>query len=188
MRADAAENREKILHAAVSLFAEHGLKVSKRKIAEEAGVGIGTIYRHFPTDADLIEGILDQGSTRLSAIIDSYNRQWNDQASATQAWENCLIEIAHLRIGALLSRPAPNLPADILSRINVEEKIKHISKKYEELLAHGKRWGLMRDDITAFEFHLALSSVSRPWPDRALKLVPEIEEVLTKVIIRGMRP
>lgn len=188
MRADAAENREKILHAAISLFAEHGLKVSKRKIAEEAGVGVGTIYRHFPTDADLIHGILDNGSARLTAIIDSYNGQWDDQASATQAWENCLLEIAHLRIGALLGRIGPTLPPDMLKSVNTEAKIQHITEKYEDLLARGRKWGLMRDDITAFEFHLALSSVSRPWPARALELVPGIEEVLTKVIIRGMRP
>jgi AcrR family transcriptional regulator len=55
MRADARENRAKLLAAAVELFAATGTEVSLDAIARRAGVGIGTLYRHFPTRDALVE-------------------------------------------------------------------------------------------------------------------------------------
>lgn len=57
MRADARENREKLLHAASERFASGGPDVSLEAIARTAGVGIGTLYRHFPTREALIEAV-----------------------------------------------------------------------------------------------------------------------------------
>jgi AcrR family transcriptional regulator len=54
LRADAARNRGRILKAAQKAFAEHGLDVPLEDVAERAGVGIGTVYRRFPTRDDLI--------------------------------------------------------------------------------------------------------------------------------------
>ena len=55
IRADARRNREKLLAAAVEAFAEHGTNASLEDVARRAGVGIGTLYRHFPTRAALVE-------------------------------------------------------------------------------------------------------------------------------------
>ena len=49
LRKDAARNRETLLAAAVGLFAERGTEGSLEEVAKRAGVGIGTLYRHFPT-------------------------------------------------------------------------------------------------------------------------------------------
>ena len=54
-RADAVRNREKLLIAATELFAAQGTDVSLEAIARRAGVGIGTLYRHFPTRDALVE-------------------------------------------------------------------------------------------------------------------------------------
>lgn len=54
MRADAARNREKLLHAAAEEFALRGSSASLEAVARRAGVGIGTLYRHFPTREDLV--------------------------------------------------------------------------------------------------------------------------------------
>lgn len=54
MRADAARNREKLLSAAAEEFAERGSAASLEAVARRAGVGIGTLYRHFPTREDLV--------------------------------------------------------------------------------------------------------------------------------------
>jgi len=53
-RADARRNEQTLLAAAAALFVASGVDVPVRDIAAKAGVGIGTIYRHFPTRADLI--------------------------------------------------------------------------------------------------------------------------------------
>jgi AcrR family transcriptional regulator len=57
MRSDARRNRERLLSAATAAFAEHGADAPLEDIARRAGVGIGTLYRHFPTRLALQEGV-----------------------------------------------------------------------------------------------------------------------------------
>src|SRR5215472_7113353 len=57
MRADARRSRAKLLEAATAAFAEHGADAPLEDIARRAGVGIGTLYRHFPTRTDLQAGV-----------------------------------------------------------------------------------------------------------------------------------
>jgi AcrR family transcriptional regulator len=64
LRADAQRNRLRVLEAAESVFAAEGISVPVDVIAEKAGVGVGTLYRHFPTKEKLFEAIL------LSRVID----------------------------------------------------------------------------------------------------------------------
>jgi AcrR family transcriptional regulator len=56
-RADALRNRKKVLEAAHDAFAERGTSTSLEEIARRAGVGIGTLYRHFPTRQELLEAV-----------------------------------------------------------------------------------------------------------------------------------
>lgn len=56
-RADARRNEKTLLDAAASVFGTHGVDAPVRRIAAEAGVGMGTIYRHFPTRADLVVAV-----------------------------------------------------------------------------------------------------------------------------------
>jgi AcrR family transcriptional regulator len=58
MRADALRNRKRILDAAEEIFAREGLAVPVDAVAEAAGVGVGTLYRHFPTKEALFEAIV----------------------------------------------------------------------------------------------------------------------------------
>ncbi|MEV5412881.1 helix-turn-helix domain-containing protein [Thermopolyspora sp. NPDC052614] len=65
LRADAARNRELLLAAAAEEFAERGLDASVADIARRAGVGKGTVFRHFPTKDDLLAAIVHDRITRL---------------------------------------------------------------------------------------------------------------------------
>jgi AcrR family transcriptional regulator len=56
-RADAQRNRARVLAAAEQVFAEQGTSVSTEEVAKAAGVGIGTVFRHFPTKAELLEAV-----------------------------------------------------------------------------------------------------------------------------------
>ncbi|MGW5384996.1 TetR/AcrR family transcriptional regulator [Nocardia sp. NPDC003963] len=71
-RADAARNRDRILATARALFAEHGSGVQLPEIARAAGVGVGTVYRHFPTHRDLVEAAATQ---RFAEIEDFARRE-----------------------------------------------------------------------------------------------------------------
>jgi AcrR family transcriptional regulator len=60
LRADAAQNRERIVEAARALFAERGIDVTREEIARRAGVGMATLHRRFPTRADLVAGAFEE--------------------------------------------------------------------------------------------------------------------------------
>ncbi len=66
LRADAQRNRDRILEAAGLVFATEGTEVHVETIAEKAGVGVGTLYRHFPTKQKLCDAVLLE---RLSALV-----------------------------------------------------------------------------------------------------------------------
>lgn len=71
LRTDAQRNRTRVLDAAEAVLAREGLSASMRTIASEAGVGVGTIYRHFPTQAALYQAILAERTHSLIAQADA---------------------------------------------------------------------------------------------------------------------
>jgi AcrR family transcriptional regulator len=88
LRADARRNRERLLEAAVRAFSQDGPDVTLDAIAKEAGVGIGTLYRHFPTREALIEAAYRNELARLCDAVpgllqvmppDQATRVWMDR-------------------------------------------------------------------------------------------------------------
>jgi AcrR family transcriptional regulator len=67
LRADAARNRARVLEVAYDTFAAEGLAVPIDEIARRAGVGAGTVYRHFPTKEDLYKAVIED---RINRIVD----------------------------------------------------------------------------------------------------------------------
>ena len=59
LRADARRNRERLVAAAREIFTEHGSAASMEAIAKRAGVGVGTLYRHFPNRFDIVEAVYE---------------------------------------------------------------------------------------------------------------------------------
>ena len=92
MRADAQRNRARILDAAEVVFAAEGIEVPVDTIAEKAGVGVGTLYRHFPTKEKLCEAILLE---RLASLAEDARSQ-ADAADAGAAFFGFLNHMADL--------------------------------------------------------------------------------------------
>jgi AcrR family transcriptional regulator len=70
-RADARRNRAKVLVSARTLFAEQGLDAQIDEIARDAGVGVGTVYRHFPTKEDLLQALADERFVGLAEAAET---------------------------------------------------------------------------------------------------------------------
>ncbi|SDH42566.1 DNA-binding transcriptional regulator, AcrR family [Sinosporangium album] len=70
LRSDARDNRERILAAARTMFAEQGLDVAMREIARRAEVGPATLYRHFPTKEALVTDVFTEQMAACTAIVD----------------------------------------------------------------------------------------------------------------------
>ena len=89
LRADARRNREKVVAAAAAAFAESGLDAQVEDIARRAGVGVGTLYRHFPTKEALVVALADQHFARIAetveAALDERGEAW--EVFAATIWQ-----------------------------------------------------------------------------------------------------
>ena len=121
LRADARRNRERVLDVAREVFAAEGIAVPIDEIARRAGVGIGTVYRHFPSKADLFADVFQRASNRELEVLrglaaDRERAAAERVAACVEAFSRralagpvlgCLF-LAEVTLG-LLSRAAPAL-------------------------------------------------------------------------------
>jgi AcrR family transcriptional regulator len=91
LRADARRNRDRLLSVAVRAFSQDGPDVTLDAIAKDAGVGIGTLYRHFPTREALIEAAYRSELARLCDAVPDLLRDLRPD-EATRAWMDRYIE------------------------------------------------------------------------------------------------
>ncbi|GAA5122652.1 TetR/AcrR family transcriptional regulator [Alloalcanivorax gelatiniphagus] len=94
VRADKKRNRSHILEVAQEFFSEKGVTGSLETIAKRAGVGPGTLYRHFPTREALIEALLQARYDELFARRDAIEREERDTARALEQWLDALYDYA----------------------------------------------------------------------------------------------
>ena len=92
-RADARRNRDRLLDAARSAFAERGVAASLDDVARAANVGIGTLYRHFPTRDDLVAAVVGGESRRLVELSDELLRA-EASFAALETWLRALVRHA----------------------------------------------------------------------------------------------
>jgi AcrR family transcriptional regulator len=141
LRADAARNAERILRAAREVYGELGPDAPVEAVARRAGVGERTLYRRFPTKADLVRAALDQSVAEdLTPAIEDARRlddpvrglaQLIEAAIGLGAREHNLLTAAHR---------AGSLTADISDSLN---------QALYELVRRGQRAGLVRPDLVA---------------------------------------
>jgi AcrR family transcriptional regulator len=106
LRADARGNRDQILAAAQIVFRERGIDVPMKEIADRAGVGVGTLYRHFPDRTALITAT---GYAYLLGLAEMVELAQREETGAWPTLCRLLRECAELRLGALASALEPML-------------------------------------------------------------------------------
>lgn len=90
-RADSLRNRELLLNTAKAAFTEAGADLALEEIARRAGVGIGTLYRHFPTRSALLAGVYERELAQLTGAADALLAE-KKPADAMEAWLHLLID------------------------------------------------------------------------------------------------
>jgi len=85
-RTDAVRNRQQLLDAAAAVFLDSGVNAPVRQVAERAGVGMGTLYRHFPTRADLVVAVYRHQVDAAAEAGPRLLRDGSDPAGALQSW------------------------------------------------------------------------------------------------------
>jgi len=100
LRADAQRNYDKLVAAAREVFAERGAEGSLDEIAKRAGVGPGTLYRHFPTRDDLIDALMRDWSARVLADSEAAIEAGLPARETLERWFTDLIKHLTLHRGA----------------------------------------------------------------------------------------
>jgi AcrR family transcriptional regulator len=153
-RRDAVRNRARILEAASAAFAEHGPVAEVRDIADAAGVGMGTLYRHFPTKADLLGAVVHH---EFIAWIDEVtSRQTDDPGADLRAFMVDTLD-RHAGDRALLEA----FGAPVGTAATLEECRARMKPVLERLVARAHRGGVLRADVTAVDIRLLLIAAGR---------------------------
>jgi AcrR family transcriptional regulator len=171
MRADARRNRDKLVATAHQLFTENGTDVALEAVAQKAGVGVGTLYRHFPTRDALVEAVylteLDRLHSGAAELLASYPPD-----EALERWLDLFVQYAVTKrglAGALRSifESGGNLYAQ--SRAKIVDAL-------GSLLDAAGAEGAIRSDLDPEDVLLAMGGIwSLPdepdWAGRARKLL-----------------
>jgi AcrR family transcriptional regulator len=179
-RSDAQRNRERILEVAKGVFTRQGANASLEEIAKQAGVGAGTLYRHFPTRDELTEGVYRNEVEKLAAAAARFAETMSP-IETLRAWMLLLVDyIAAKHIIA----PALNSVVGGPSRL-YEGSRTMIQAAIDELVKRAKKSGDLRRDLDAFDLLRALIGVSHvgsgaDWQQSARRLVD--------ILIAGSRP
>jgi AcrR family transcriptional regulator len=179
-RTDALRNRERILEVAKGAFTRHGAVTSLDEIAKQAGVGAGTLYRHFPTRDVLIEAVYRSEVERLVAAAREFTAAMSPIESL-RAW--LLLFVDYIAAKHIIA-PALNSVAGGPSRL-YEGSRSLVQGAIEELVKRAKKSGDVRKDIDASDLLRAVIGVSYvgsggDWQQSARKLVD--------ILIAGSRP
>lgn len=154
MRADAVRNHEKILVAAEETFALEGVTAPIDLVAERAGVGIGTLYRHFPTKESLYEAIVVTRLEQLLTFADQYLKD-PDAGEALYSFLHVFAEQAAEKkdLFEALSQAGIDIKAQFSSLIE------ELMSKVDQLRARAVRSGAVRSDVaTADILNLVVGS------------------------------
>jgi len=159
-RSDAARNRGRLLDAAAGLIAERGSDVDVREIARRAEVGMGTLYRHFPTKEALLDAALEHVFT-----------SWAEQAAAAltgRAWPDLswFLSDALTRQTAspgLLDAYCQALPSQAANTAR-QHCSQQVGPLIAELVRAAREAGELRPDVTAEDVSLLLVALGRIAP------------------------
>ncbi|TDW71463.1 TetR/AcrR family transcriptional regulator [Kribbella pratensis] len=177
LRADAQRNRAQILDAAARSFSKCGLEATLEGIAKDAGVGIGTLYRHFPTREALIEAAY---RSELAAVCDAAVELLAKlpPAEALRAWMDRFIDYMARKLGM-----ADALRAVIASGADPYAHSRDLLVgAITPILEAGAAAGDLRSDITADDVLISLTGVGLAASDRR-----EQADRLLNLLIDGMR-
>jgi AcrR family transcriptional regulator len=181
LRADAERNRRRILDAARTVFADQGLGAGVDAIARVAGVGVGTLYRRFPTKQDLLVAVIEDGVARLADEVEaqhSHEEPWQAFEAALSAFAGT---IARDRGFFDLIQGTPELIP-----VAGEEK-ERLMGALDVLLRRAQESGAVRDDVVVQDVP-ALCMVAARLPSWRLDRQPELWTRYLALLVDGLRP
>src|SRR5262245_52610272 len=147
LRADARRNRERVLTAARVVFSEHGREAQMDDVARRAEVGVGTVYRHFPTKEALIDALVAEAFERLLVVAKQQAQRDDDpwDALVTTLWAGAEIMAGDRAVSTILSEVYGPVNVDVDLQLQMHETTSILVDRARE--AGALRPDVVLDDI-----------------------------------------
>jgi AcrR family transcriptional regulator len=183
MRADARRNRERILDAARATFSEHGSEAQMDEIARRAGVGVGTLYRHFPTKdvlvGELVRIKLTDFARRARAKFEEDDRPWESFADLLREQaELAARDAAQQRMIFAFSHEALE---------EARPTITELTAANQALIDRAKAAGVIREDVVVDDVRVLMCGLGSIMAADALGVMPYDWRRHLEFVLAGMR-
>jgi AcrR family transcriptional regulator len=170
-RADGVRNRERVLEAAKAVFSGGGPEASLEAVAKRAGVGIGTLYRHFPTREALFEAVYRREVEQLGELAEQLKAA-KDPVEALRRWLHSNVEFVATKKGMLAALALAVQNQSELHAFSLDRLTKAVGLLLDRAVAAGE----MRADISPEDLLRALIGMcymhDQPdWQATALRLL-----------------
>jgi len=142
-RADAIRNRERVLEAAKAVFSAGGPEASLEAVARRAGVGIGTLYRHFPTREALFEAVYRREVQQLSELAEALKSE-ADPVDALRRWLRSNVEFVATKKGMSAALALAVQSSSELTAFSFDRLTKAVGALLDRAVAAGE----IRSDIS----------------------------------------
>lgn len=179
LRADARRNRARVLEAAETVFAAKGFSASTEEIARAAGVGVGTVFRHFPTKKDLLTAIMKARLERLVADADAF------VAEADPATAFFRFFTAMVRQSAAKKTVVEALAQEGVS-LHGPEPFEGLRKAVGALLTGAQRAGTVRADVRLPEVMALLTGTCQTAATAGWD--KDLQDRTLAIVYDGLRP
>jgi AcrR family transcriptional regulator len=155
LRADARSNHERLLTVAAEAFAREGAGASLKAIAQDAGVGIGTLYRRFPTREALVEAVYRNEVVKLCTAASALLRKHATASKALRSWMERFVDFM-----ATKHAMADALRSVLVSDDDRMQTREQLRSALATLLDAGVRDGVFRSPLDPNDVLLALGGVA----------------------------
>jgi AcrR family transcriptional regulator len=180
LRSDARRNRERLVAAARTLFAREGVDASVEDITREAGLGMGTLYRHFPTKDDLIDAVLDEALADMVELAESAAAEEDGWTGLTgflgRAFE---LQVANRGLREVFATRAANAP-------RIAAKRERISPALRRIVERAQAQGSLRPDFAAEDLPLLFWACDRVI-DATAEVAPGYWRRYLALLVDGLR-
>jgi AcrR family transcriptional regulator len=178
LRVDAQRNLDALLASAKAVFAESGVDAPGQEIADRAGVGIGTMYRHFPRRSDLVAAVI---ANEIEACADAAIALASEDrpAEAVSEWVQLYTQLVGTKQGLASALHSDDPSLEALGT--------HVSRRLEPaletLLDAARSAGAIRSDVGAKDVISAVALLCQPVRGEG----PEFNERIVGVFLDGLR-
>lgn len=178
-RSDAQRNRARILSAAEAVFAARGTGASTEEVAREAGVAVGTVFRHFPTKQDLLRAIMKGLLERLTAAA----VQLVEDVDST---EGLFVFVEQVVEEAAAKTAVVDLLSQMGTQVEAAPALEGLQQAVGTLLQRAQHTGAARADIGPAEVTALLAAISEGAVHGAW--APDLRRSVLAIALDGLRP